>query len=133
MAKMIDCIGITLAQFHSSIRVTLWGNGTGGSLSPLLFDLIMYTLVETLRTTSWIKGTHADEAKYKTCLFADVLLMFLTDQETSPSFSNILKTSGDMSGYVHKSKQIRSLGSRQGKGWKLKSSSLRGLQVLLTG
>ena len=78
------------------------GHGTrqGCPLSPLLFALAIEPLSLTLSQTSLIKGVMREGQEQKVSLYADDLLLYISDPAQSlPHVLNILDTFHHLSGY----------------------------------
>lgn len=85
-------------------------NGTrqGCPLSPLIFALVMEPLAEIIRTRSEIKGISIAQSQHKINLFADDVILTLTDIESSLSaVTEVLCSFGKVSYYkVNPSKSM---------------------------
>ena len=78
------------------------GRGTrqGCPLSPLLFALSIEPLAQTIRGDDEIRGIKFGDSEHKLSLFADDILLFLTDQERSlPACMKTLKTFEEIAGF----------------------------------
>ena len=72
----------------------------GWPLSPLLFALAIKPLAEAIRVTSSIRSLEISQLCHKITLYADDVLIFLTDPETSvPSLINVIDRFSCFSGY----------------------------------
>lgn len=85
-------------------------NGTrqGCPLSPLIFDLVMEPLAEAIRSRSGIQGVEIAGSQHKISLFADDIILTITDVERSlPNITNLLDLYGSMTYYkVNTSKSL---------------------------
>lgn len=59
-------------------------------LSPLIFDLVMESLAEAIRSHPGIRGVESVAVQHKISLFADDLILKLTDVERSLSNTTTL-------------------------------------------
>ena len=75
------------------------GTRQGCPLSPLLFALVMEPLAGTMRQCTDIKGIFRDNQEHKLSLYADDVLLYVSDLRTSiPNVLNILKVFDSFSG-----------------------------------
>ncbi len=83
------------------------GTWQGCPLSPLLFALAIEPLAIALRECQQITGITRGEAVHKVTLYADDLLLFISNPQTSlPAALTLLENFGQLSGYrlnLHKS------------------------------
>ncbi len=83
------------------------GTRQGCPLSPLLFALAIEPLAIALRECQQITGITRGEAVHKVTLYADDLLLFISNPQTSlPAALTLLENFGQLSGYrlnLHKS------------------------------
>ncbi len=83
------------------------GTRQGCPLSPLLFALAIEPLAIALRECQQITGITCGEAVHKVTLYADDLLLFISNPQTSlPAALSLLENFGQLSGYrlnLHKS------------------------------
>ena len=87
--------GLISAQFELNR-----GTAQGSPLSPLLFSLAIEPLAIAVRQTSNIKGTVIGTTEHKILLYADDILLTLTDPQNSlPALINCVKDFGQISGY----------------------------------
>lgn len=76
------------------------GTRQGCPLSPLLFALVMEPLAATIRGQTNIKGISRAQREHKISLYADDVLLFISDPATSiPHILNTLSVFGSFSGY----------------------------------
>lgn len=76
------------------------GTRQGCPLSPLLFAVALEPLALALRQCSTIKGIHRSSLEHKVSLYADDMLLFISDPLTSlPELSTLLTKFGRLSGY----------------------------------
>lgn len=76
------------------------GTAQGCPLSPALFAMSIEPLAEKIRQTDNITGITIGKNEYKLSLFADDLLLYLSDVDISiPSVINIMSQFSKMSGY----------------------------------
>uniref|UniRef100_A0A3B4C811 Reverse transcriptase domain-containing protein n=1 Tax=Pygocentrus nattereri TaxID=42514 RepID=A0A3B4C811_PYGNA len=76
------------------------GTRQGSPLSPLLFAIVIEPLAIALRTNKDIKGIARAEGEHKVSLYADDMILYLSDASTSlPVVLNILSDFGKISGY----------------------------------
>lgn len=76
------------------------GTRQGCPLSPLLFALVMEPLAATIRRQTDIKGIYRAHREHKISLYADDVLLFISDPTTSiPHILNTLSVFGSFSGY----------------------------------
>lgn len=76
------------------------GTRQGCCLSPYLFDIAIETLAIAIRTDNRIKGVSRGNTVHKTSLYADDLLLQMSDPiESMPYVLSLLKTFGSISGY----------------------------------
>lgn len=74
-------------------------NGTrqGCPLSPLIFDMVMEPLAEAIRSHSGISGVNIADIQHKISLFADDVILTLTDVEHSlPNVTSLLNLYGSL-------------------------------------
>ena len=76
------------------------GTAQGSTLSPLLFSLAIEPLAIAVRQAPQIKGTMIGIIQHKILLYADDILLTLTDPSNSiPALVNCVKEFGQISGY----------------------------------
>lgn len=78
------------------------GRGTrqGCPLSPLLFTIVIEPLAEAIRNSPDITGISAGEKDHKIALYADDILLFVTNPQTSvPAVLETIKQFSEFSGY----------------------------------
>uniref|UniRef100_A0AAR2JMN7 Reverse transcriptase domain-containing protein n=1 Tax=Pygocentrus nattereri TaxID=42514 RepID=A0AAR2JMN7_PYGNA len=76
------------------------GTRQGSLLSPLLFAIVIEPLAIALRTNKDIKGIVRAEGEHKVSLYADDMILYLSDASTSlPVVLNLLSDFGKISGY----------------------------------
>lgn len=77
------------------------GTAQGCPLSPVLFAMAIEPLAEKIRQTDNITGITIGKNEYKLSLFADDLLLYLSDVDISiPSVINIMGQFSKISGYT---------------------------------
>lgn len=86
---------------HLTDPITLQrGSRQGCPISPLLFCLYIEPLAQWLRQTKSIKGVSINGDEHKTALYADDVLVYVTDPTNSfPQLINVLQKFGQYSGY----------------------------------
>ena len=95
----------TCASVHTNGWKTptfLVGRGTrqGCPISPLLFALAIEPLAEMIRSYSLVTGIDVGPQKHKISLYADDVLLFLSNPKVSITrVAEIIKTFGRFSGY----------------------------------
>lgn len=110
---------ITALYSSPSARVSVNGtlsssftisNGTrqGCPLSPLIFDLVMEPMAEAIRAHQGIKGIDVKGVQHKLNLFADDVILTLTDVDRSlPNVTALLELYGTLTYYkVNASKSL---------------------------
>lgn len=76
------------------------GTRQGCPLSPLLFDIVIEPLAIALRGDGGIQGINRDGIIHKLSLYADDLLLYISDPEVSiPKVLDLLNLFGSLSGY----------------------------------
>ncbi len=76
------------------------GTRQGCPLSPLLFAIALEPLALALKQCPTIKGIHRAGSEHKVSLYADDILLFMSDPLSSlPELSNLLTKFGRISGY----------------------------------
>lgn len=76
------------------------GARQGCSLSPFLFDIAIELLAIAIRTDGRIKNISRGETKHKTLLYADDLLLLISDPiESIPHLLHLLQKFSSISGY----------------------------------
>uniref|UniRef100_A0AAY5JXW3 Reverse transcriptase domain-containing protein n=1 Tax=Esox lucius TaxID=8010 RepID=A0AAY5JXW3_ESOLU len=87
-------------NFNSQYFTVQRGTRQGCPLSPLLFDLVIEPLAAALRCNNYIRGIMRGGLVHKVSLYADDLLMFISDLETSiPESLDTISQFGKSSGY----------------------------------
>lgn len=94
------------------------GRGTrqGCPLSPLLFAIVIEPLAEAIRNSPKITGISTNKKDHKIALYADDILLFITNPQTSvPAVLEIINQFSEFSGYkINFSKsEVMPLGSPQ--------------------
>lgn len=85
---------------HSSPFLLGRGTRQGCPLSPLLFALTLEPLAERIRNSREIHGVTLGKTTHKIALYADDVLLFLSDPEVSvPATLSIINSFGSISGY----------------------------------
>lgn len=75
------------------------GTRQGCPLSPMLFAIAMEPFVNLIRLSNDIKGIQIASKEYKICLFADDVILFITDPiMTLENINIILNRFGEVSG-----------------------------------
>ena len=107
--SFIKWIKILYASPTASVRTNLLrsdyftlfrGTRQGCSLSPFLFDLAIEPLAVALRQQETITGITRGQLSHKVSLYADDLLLYISDPLTSiPELISLLKHFGKLSGY----------------------------------
>lgn len=84
------------------------GTRQGCCLSPFLFDIAIELLAIAIRADDKIKSISRGETSHKTLLYADDLLLLISDpMESIPHLLNLLQNFGSMSGYkINLSKSV---------------------------
>uniref|UniRef100_A0AAR2IUE6 Reverse transcriptase domain-containing protein n=1 Tax=Pygocentrus nattereri TaxID=42514 RepID=A0AAR2IUE6_PYGNA len=86
----------TLSSFFKLER----GTRQGCPLSPLLFSLVIEPLAILLRSEDMIKGIHRGGLEHKVSLYADDMLLYISDPMSSlPELLNALNSFSKISGY----------------------------------
>lgn len=86
----------TALSFFSLTR----GTRQGCPLSPLLFAMVIEPLAACVRDSTNIQGLKLDNNEHKISLYADDILLYITDPEKSIShLQNAIKQFGSYSGY----------------------------------
>lgn len=76
------------------------GTRQGSSLSPALFNLALEPMAQAIRRNPRLSGVQIGKTLHKLVLYADDILCFITDPETSvPCLLNIINTFSKLSGY----------------------------------
>lgn len=78
-----------------------WG-GQGDPLSPQIFTLCIEPLAQSIQVNSLIKGLKIEDEEHKLGFYADYVILFLTDVETSlPSVLKEIELYGIMEHYYY--------------------------------
>lgn len=108
--KLLYASPIAKVQTNSTLSQPFaLGRGTrqGCPLSPILFDLAIEPLAIALRNCQGIYGIWRGGAEHRVSLYADDLLLYVSDPNTSlPAALSLLEQFGSISGYkinMHKS------------------------------
>lgn len=76
------------------------GSRQGCPLSPLLFSIYIEPVAQWLRQKAKIKGILLNEEDHKVALYADDILLFLSEpSSTLPELLNVLQRFSSLSGY----------------------------------
>ena len=107
--KIIKCLKTLYYQPTARIKINGSLSGVinlergcrqGCSLSPALFALFIEALAQAIREDDSISGISINDREHKLCLFADDVLVTLSNPETSlPKLMSCLETYGTYSGY----------------------------------
>jgi hypothetical protein len=68
------------------------GTRQGCPLSPYLFNVVLKVLARTIRQQKEIKWLQIGKEEIKVLLFKDDMIVYITDQRTSPADKQLLKS-----------------------------------------
>ena len=97
------------------------GTSQGCPLSPCLFNIVLDVLAIAIRQHKEIKEIRIGKEEVKLSLFADVMIVYISDPKISTIELQLINTLSDVAGYRINSKKLVALLYTKGKEPKRKS------------
>ena len=69
------------------LKQSHWNQGQGCPLSPYLFNIVLEVLARTIRQQKEIKGIQIGKEEIKVSLFADDMVVFISNSKNLPENS----------------------------------------------
>jgi hypothetical protein len=86
--------------FHNEWKVLKSGTGQGCPFSPYLFNIALEVLVKAIRQQKEIKGIQIGKEDVKISLFADDMIVHISDPKNSTrEFLNLINNFSEVAGY----------------------------------